>query len=234
MKIELFTFVYNDEDLLPFFLRHYAPIVDNMTFIDSGSTDKTLDLIKAHKVIQTGLTWWDWDKLHEIRNNIWKQSNYDLVFFPDLDEFLYRQNLREFLEKNTYDIYQMEGFQMVSESFPKPDTDILSINLGVPMPLYNKYVVFNPKADFSFPDAHNIKTTSDNISRFAIKLLHYQHLGVENMLKRTELIKKRVPSDSYTIHIRGNILDIFPHFVRYREECTANIKQLLLKAIKVI
>ncbi len=234
MKIELFTFVFNDEDLLPFFLRHYASIVDKMTFIDSGSTDKTLELIKDHKVVQTGLTWWDWDKLHGLRNTIWKQSNYDLVFFPDIDEFLYRQDLRGFLEKNTYDIYQVEGFQMISESFPKPGTDILNINLGVPYPLYNKYIIFNPKVDVFFPDAHNVKTTSDNISKFEIKLLHYQHLGVDSMLKRSESIKKRVPSDSYTIHIRGNILDVFPHFVRYREECTANIKQLLLKATKVI
>ncbi len=234
MKIELFTFVFNDEDILPFFISHYAPIVDKMTFIDSGSTDKTLSLIKDYEVVHTGLSWWDWDTLHKMRNTIWRQSEYDLVFFPDVDEFLYRQNLREFLEENTYDIYQMEGFQMVSESFPEPNTNILSMNLGIPMPLYNKYIIFNPKAAVFFPDAHNVKTTSDNISRFEIKLLHYQHLGVESMLKRSESIKKRVPSDSYTIHIRGNILDVFPHFVRCRKECTANIKQLLSKAVEVI
>ena len=234
MKIELFTFVFNDEDILPFFIRHYAPIVDKMTFIDSDSTDKTLELIGKYNVVQTGITWWNWDKYHEIRNTIWRQSEYDLVFFPDVDEILYRHDLRKFLESNTYDIYQMEGFQMISEDFPKPGTDILKMGMGIPLPLHSKYAIFNPKIDISFPDAHNVETTSKNICRADIKLLHYKYLGVRNMLRRAKLIKDRVPSDSYTASIKGNILDIFTSFIKTETGYTTEIKQLLAKATKVI
>ena len=236
MKIELFTFVFNDEDILPFFIRHYAPIVDKMTFIDSDSTDKTLKLIEKYEVIQTGFTWWDWDEYHKIRNIVWKQSEYDLIFFPDVDEFLYRRNLREFLEKNedVYDIYQMEGFQMISANFPKPETDILEIKVGIPLPLHSKYAIFNPKADIYFPDAHNVETTSENVCRFEIKLLHYKYLGVRNMLRRAELIKSRVPSDSYTAKIKGNILERFSSFIKTEKEYTREFKQLLNRATKVI
>ena len=133
-----------------------------MTFLDSGSTDKTLKLLENHEVFQTGLTWWDWDECQKIRDTIWRQSDYDLVFFPDVDEFLYKANLREFLEENSYEIYQTEGFQMISNEFPKPGTDILHINTGIPLPLHNKYAIFNPKADLSFLDAHNVRTSSEN------------------------------------------------------------------------
>lgn len=234
MKIELFTYTLNDEDMLPFFIRHYEPLVDKMTFIDSGSTDNTLKLIKKFNVIQTGITWWDWDAYHRIKNTVWKQSNFDLVFFPDLDEFLYKPKLREFLEANSYDFYQMEGYQMVSEEFPKKGTDILDIKDGSPLPLHNKFSIFNPKIDFVFDNAHTITTKSTNICKFKIKLLHYKYMGVKHMLKRAKLIKERVPLDSYTVGIKGNILAKFPTFVRNEREYQIEIKDMLAKSKKVI
>lgn len=233
-KIELFTFIYNDKDLLPFFLNHYEPLVDKMTFIDSGSDDGSLDLIKRHEVIQTGLTWWNWDVLHKIRQTIWKNSKYDLIFFPDLDEFFYRKNLNYFLESSDYDIYQLEGFQMVSDKFPKPNTDILKINKGIPLPLHSKYTIFNPRADIEFIDAHNIKTSSENISRFEIKLLHYKYLGVANMVRRTKLIQSRVPENSYCPNIGGNILKKFTSYVKTEEEYKIEISQMLKEAKVII
>jgi hypothetical protein len=237
VKIELFTYVYNDEDMIPFFLKYYEPIVDKMTFIDSDSTDNTLKLLKNHEVVQTGITWWDWDAYHVIKNNIWRKSEYDLVFFPDLDEFLYRKNLREFLETRGCDMYQMEGFQMVSNSFPEKGTDMLENNKGFPLPLHDKFSIFDPKLDFKFDTAHTISTTSTKKYKTSvreIKLLHYKYLGVKNMLRRAEVIRYRVPLDSYTVGIKGNILAKFPTFVRSELEYKDEIKQMLKKCVKVV
>jgi hypothetical protein len=89
ITIDLFTYTFNDEDILPYFLKHYS-FVDQMTFIDSGSTDRTRQILDDHaskgkqhiRLMPTGLTWWDHETLHKLRNSIWKESQFDYVFFP--------------------------------------------------------------------------------------------------------------------------------------------------------
>lgn len=239
-KIELYTFTYNDQPLLPFFLEYYASIVDRMIFIDNGSTDKTLDILKAYnsilniKVIKTGMTWWNWDETLKIRNEIWKDSKCDLIFFIDLDEFLYRENLREFLEYNDFDIYQTKGYNMVSEHFPKNGTNILNIKLGVPIALLNKYAIWKSSIKIISLDAHSIAKTTATICRFDIKLLHYKFLGAEIMAKRAKDIKDRVPPTSYCKGIRGNILQKYPGFVKTKDEYKREIAQMLREAKPVI
>ena len=236
MKIELFTYTYNDEDFLPFFLDYYEPIVDKMTFIDSGSTDNTLEIIydHGHNIIETGLTWWDWDRLHEMKKSVWKGSEYDLIFFPDLDEIFYRPNLKQWLEQNRFPIYQMEGFQMVSRSFPKKGSNILEINKGAPFSLYNKFTIFSPKADIEFPNAHVIGETKDRVDRFNIKCLHYKFIGIDSLMKRARTIIDRVPPGSYCHHIKGNILTVMTKMVRSREEYLEEIAEWEGKAKVVI
>jgi hypothetical protein len=213
-RIELFTFTCNDQDILPFFIKHYEKIVDRMTFIDSESNDDTLKIIRDHRIIKTGLKWWDWDTLHNMRDNIWRQSEYDMIMFPDVDEFFYRPDLKEFLNITNFEIYQMQGFQMVSSKFPsRPGMEITELNRGVPLPLHNKYTIFSPKADIHFVDAHNIATASNKINRFDIKLLHYKYLGVENMMRRAKLIQSRVPRNSTCRNIGGNIFQKFSSFI---------------------
>lgn len=239
-KIDLYSLIYNDEDLLPFFLSHYS-FVDRMTFIDSGSTDKTLEIIKSFtdssdiivRVIQSGMTWWDWDKCTWYRNNIWRGSDYDLIFFPDIDEFYWRPDLRGFIEHTDFDICQQCGYDMVSEKFPKQGTNILDIKLGVPSTLLDKYLIFKPGIDITIPDSHSVKTSSTNICRYEVRLLHYKYLGVDCMVRRAQRIKDRIPSDGYCEGIQGNPLIIFPQFVKTREEYEEEISAML-KIAKVV
>ena len=239
-RIELFTFTYNDEDLLPFFLHHYAPLVDRMTIMDSGSTDRTLEIIKIYQtcfninVIQTGLTWWDWDAGHIITCNIWRGSEYDLIMLPDVDEIFYRPDLRAFLDTNNFAIYQLEGYQMVSRTFPKPGTALTDIKVGTPIRLYNKFTIFKPTADIRRISNHEIAPTKEVICRGQIKLLHYKFVGVDFLLKRAAAIKSRVPADSYCPGIKANILKKYPGFVRTRAEYIQETEDLLKRAKPVI
>lgn len=196
--IDLFTFVYNDEDFLPYFLNYYS-FVDSMTFIDSGSTDNTLAIIKKFaipsnpivKIAQTGLTWWDHHALHEFRNEIWRGSKADLVFFPDCDEIFYHPDIKNFLNITKFDIYQMEGFEMVSDKMP--EGSILTVNTGVPFHVYDKSTIFNPRIEIEFLNAHLRYSRCTNVDMGNIKLLHYRSLGVPYMLKRRDRIKARTP-----------------------------------------
>jgi glycosyltransferase involved in cell wall biosynthesis len=202
-KIELFTFTYNDQDFLPFFLDYYS-FVDRMTFIDSGSTDKTLQIVHRfatsdHPVIrvtQTGLTTWDHAAGHIIRNEIWKDSTYDLVMFPDLDEIFYHPQIVKFLNrKQVIDVYEMEGFEMVGQSLPPIGKSILNIRTGVKFNVYNKSTIFNPQIDICFPNAHLRCTMSTNISAGEIKLLHYRNMGIKMMTWRSERERLRLPKN---------------------------------------
>ena len=199
-KIDLYTFIYNDEDFLPFFLDYYS-FVDSLTFIDSGSTDNSLNIIKkwaipSHplvRVAQTGLTWWDHDTLHEFRNEIWKDSRADIVFFPDCDEIFFHPDMKNFLDNSIFDIFEMDGYEMVWPEMPPAGSSILQVNTGVPFHIYDKSTIFNPRVEIEFLNAHLRYTRCTNVNIGDIKLLHYRSLGLSYMLKRRDRIKSRTP-----------------------------------------
>lgn len=238
MKIDLYAFCYQDGNFLPFFLRYYRNLVNSMIFIDSNSTDNSLSLIKAYggKIIQTNHKIWDWDAGQIILQNVWRESTADWVFFPNIDEIFYHPQLKTYLEDRIgkVDIFQMRGFQMVAQEFPKQGTDILEIKKGVPNSLYNKFSIFNPKANITFVNAHDIRTTSTKLDRGNIKLLHYRYLGVKEQLRRAALVKKRVPCNSFCKGIGGNILQKYPGLIRTKEVYQLEIDELLSKAVRVI
>jgi glycosyltransferase involved in cell wall biosynthesis len=244
MKIDLYTYCYNDEDFMPFFLSYYTPIVDRITIVDNGSTDDTLKIIKECakkcdtiiKIVHSGMKTWDWDLGLVIRNSIWKKSRYDIIMWADLDEIIYHptMNLRKFLYQNHYDIYQTKGYDMVSSTYPRPGTSILDIKMGTPAPLEDKYLIWRRGSDIKSVTAHSIEMTSEKICRGEILLLHYKYLGVNAMVKRAAAIKARVPEDSYCKGIGGNILKKYPGFVKTREEYIAEIAVRVSTAIKIL
>lgn len=77
MKITIYTITYNEELILPYFIRHYRANFPNCRIIvfDNQSTDKTVEIAKAHgcEVItyETGGELSDMKYL-EIKNNCWK------------------------------------------------------------------------------------------------------------------------------------------------------------------
>lgn len=202
MKIDLYTFIYNDADILPFFLKYYS-FVDRMTFIDSGSNDDSIRILKDYatedkpevRVTQTGLTWWDHEKLHIYRNEIWRNSTYDYIFFPDADEFFYHPDIKKYIEKSKNDIYEMCGFDMISDKFPAPGSDILSIKTGMYFQIYNKSTIFKPTCDIQFLNAHIRYSSSTSVDFGNIKLLHYRYLGLDHVKKRRDREKSRLPKN---------------------------------------
>ena len=82
--------------------------------------------------------------------------------------------------------------------------------------------------------AHTIENTNSKINKGNIKLLHYKYLGVDALVRRATAIKWRVPKDSYCNGIRGNILDIYPSFVKTRKQYIEEIAYRVSVATKVI
>ena len=85
---------------------------------------------------------WDWDAGLVIRNYIWYASDYDIIMWADLDEIIYHKNLRKFIETTDADIYQTEGYDMVSSVYPKKGTNILDIKIGMRAGLEDKFLIW--------------------------------------------------------------------------------------------
>ena len=200
--IDLYTFTYNDEDMLPFFLDYYK-FVDRMTFIDSGSTDKTIKILTEFatcnnpeiRITHTGYSWWNDKELHEYRNFIWRDSKFDLIFFPDCDEIFYHPKLINYLNDTCFDVYEMDGFEMVSRDFPKSGTKITDIKTGFYHHMYNKSTIFRPIKQMSFLNAHVRFSDTANVNMGGIYLLHYRSLGIQMMMKRRDRFQKRTPKN---------------------------------------
>jgi hypothetical protein len=94
MRIETLTMVYNEEFLLPFFLKHHAGLVDRFNVIyDTDSTDRTLEILKANeKVNIIPFTFPDGmdDQLKVDRiNEAYQGIDADFVINVDVDEFVF-------------------------------------------------------------------------------------------------------------------------------------------------
>ena len=50
-KIDLYCLCWNEARIIPFFLRHYLPLVDRVFVYDNGSTDQSVALLSGDERI---------------------------------------------------------------------------------------------------------------------------------------------------------------------------------------
>ena len=105
----MITQVYNQQYLLPFFIKHYAPLFERAIVIDYASTDKTLELFKqlapsGWNIVQSQNLVFDPQKCDlEVRyyenlfpNDYWKLAVKvtEFLVFPNMDEYLAQTTLK--------------------------------------------------------------------------------------------------------------------------------------------
>jgi len=152
MKIWAYAICWNEEKILPYYLRHYEKFCDKIIIYDNESTDRSREIIKAHPKteLRTYIT------KGQIRDDVYLQlkeksvyeakDNVDYVIVGDIDEFLYHPDINLFLKQNTgFSFYRPTGFQMVSDSYPNTKNQIYSqCKIGVPTYNLCKPILFNP------------------------------------------------------------------------------------------
>ena len=206
MKVYLYTILWNEEEMLGFFFRHYDSIVDRYFVYDNGSTDRTRELLAAHPKVEIRPFVFSHpdsyvlsaQTLHE---SMWQESRgvADWVIVTAVDELLYHpvglpRYLRERAQAGDTALPAL-AFQMVSDTFPVADENLAeSRRLGVPLDHYNKLSVFNPDA---------IEATQYDVGRHRAKprgrvryprrdellLLHYKFLGLDYVARRYALLR---------------------------------------------
>jgi glycosyltransferase involved in cell wall biosynthesis len=151
MRIWAYVTVWNEEKILPYYLRHYSQFCERIIVLDNNSTDNTRDICKQWPMVEvreynTNNTFNDYVHL-DLKHKCIEESkgNADYVIIGDCDEFIYHPNIIQFLKENNHPVIFPAGFQMVSYSFPTGEGQIYDeVKHGVPDPWYSKPILINP------------------------------------------------------------------------------------------
>jgi glycosyltransferase involved in cell wall biosynthesis len=202
MKITVFAICYNEELILPYFIRHYSQFAD-ICLYDNYSTDKSEEI-----ATMAGVKTIKYDSNNEIRDDIylqiknscWKSSKADWVIVCDVDEFVYHPNLANILEKADSTIFSLNMFNMISFKFPTTNGQIYEeVNMGVPAlpPFKTKMVLFKPQeiSEINYgPGCHNafpVGNVKLNMNS-DIKILHMKLLSKEYIINKNIMYGKRL------------------------------------------
>jgi glycosyltransferase involved in cell wall biosynthesis len=198
--------------MLPFFFRHYDPVVDDYVLFDDGSTDGTLSLLAEHpKVEVRQFIWSDRESFafseQSLSNHCWKESRgvADWVIITDIDEHLFHPSMLQYLDACSDEgitLIPALGFQMISEDVPAAgETLYKSCSFGTPWTQMMKPSIFKPSEieEINFSVGRHNANPTGNVrvpQRDEVLLLHYKYLNFEQTRRRhMQLATKLKPKD---------------------------------------
>lgn len=137
MKIRAVVPVKDEEALLPAFLRHYAGFCDSIVVWDNGSTDRTVEIARAHPKVEVRSfrsEGFDTPSVLRVLGETRRESvgAFDWCLFPDCDELVMsriRGDERRVLEGAVADVLVPRGYCLVQrpgEGALDPARDVLS------------------------------------------------------------------------------------------------------------
>lgn len=204
-RIDVYSIMYNEEFIVPYWLRHYETIADRIFIWDDLSTDNTKKILSQNsKVTFLELDKYDHDDGYWVRYVFPQYEQYscgfaDWVIIADADEFVYHPRLLEILkeekEKETEAIC-CNGFEMISDELPTTSGQIYEqIKLGLPNALETKWTVHSADSSIRFAKGrhgpiHNQRHFNRNRNT-GIRLLHYRHLTFDYYCSRDRQISER-------------------------------------------
>lgn len=242
MKIHGYFICWNEEKLIPYFLKHYETICDEIHVYDNESTDNSINLLNSHDKVKlhtfkTNNTSHEFSEI-EVKSTAWMKSKgkTDWIIVGDMDEFIYSENLRIALEqydKQNVSAIQPCAWQMLSLNYPScPGQIYEEVRFGSRLAFYDKTQLFNAnKTDYIVysPGCHSalIKTKGMIQSTNKIKLLHFKMMGVKNTYERNKILNERRSNDDIN-HSFGT------HYNKTLEEVQKDMEELWKKSILVV
>jgi glycosyltransferase involved in cell wall biosynthesis len=200
MNLTLYTITYNEEVILPYFIKWYRDRFPNCKIVvyDNESTDNTkniclstpnLDYIPYH----TGNKLSDSTYL-KIKNNAWKHADTDWVIVCDVDEFL---DVNESNLNDNQSIYKAKGFNMFNLDNLQ---DITQVNYGLPAVQYDKSILFNRKrlTEINYgAGCHHCEPKGDVVfSVINPPLYHMKFLNVDYIVQRYKIYASRLSDEN--------------------------------------
>lgn len=220
MIIDAYTFCYNEQIRLKYYLNLYAPLCRKITIYDNGSTDDSKEIAtKYDNVIWETETYYQNEIndviLTEVKNNCWKQSkDADWVIVGDVDEILYHKDglnnyLMYLLNETNKKIIRATGFDMISKRLPTHTGNFYDhedFQYGVCNEAWDKTCIFSPssiceinyKPGSHFCEPHVSKPRHQrrigemSLHDGQLKLLHYKYLSKESFVNQQKKSGERL------------------------------------------
>lgn len=176
MTINVYSIVWNEEFMLPHFLKHYEKYADKIFIIDDHSTDKTAEIAKAHPKVKYSLYQHEGlneDEFNDTFYEFYKNNPSDWAIVVDGDEFVYGL---ETLGDELPGVLKTKGQMMIGQTGRLEDCK------KVRMSTFDKPIVFDPSLDVRFGDGRH--TVSLPAQESKLELLHYKYPSREIYLRR--------------------------------------------------
>lgn len=201
MKICVITVCFNEETILPFFIRHYEPFVDRMVFYDGISTDRSREIIAACPIaelrdLDTGGRIDDGANIRV--KNAYRDIDADWFIIVDCDELLSHPDMRGFLAKCDalgVSAIRCEGWNMIGDEIPHGRQLTEAMPLGVrdayTQKFFDKLSLISRHADVEFrPGQHSwvLKSGYQAPGR-PVKLLHYKWLSLDHIEQKARNLR---------------------------------------------
>lgn len=130
MNVSVTILCYNEQDILPYTLRHYATFCDRMVVYDAFSTDRSREIAKEYgaEVVDWATKGVDDLQAKAVKENACMNSPADWAIAVDADELIYFPE-GAFHTLAAYDadgvaVVKPRGFEMFSDTFPTTDGQI--------------------------------------------------------------------------------------------------------------
>lgn len=202
MKLCVITLCYNEEVILPFFIRHYERFADRIIFYDGRSTDRTREIIAACPIaelreLDTGGQVDDGANVH-MKNTAYRDIDADWFIVVDCDELLSHPDFRGFLAKCDslgLNVVRCEGWNMIGDAIPAGGLLTERIPAGVrdnyTIAFFDKVALFKRDADVRFiPGGHACEIGHGRKAPgLPVKLLHYKWLSLEYVEGKTRNLR---------------------------------------------
>lgn len=226
MNCDLHILNFNEAEILPWALKHYATFCRRLIVHDLGSTDGSREsaIGLGAEIVQHDCKGEFDDSLNQrIKNELWKGTDADWIIQADADELLYfpsgAQLSLNLYEKQEIQIVKPYGYEMLSDTFPPEGTPQIYDHIkygGRDDQWYAKPALFSPKrvVSISFSmGAHSVEATglknrpiaNPRAAHYpACLMLHFHHIGgLERVARRyDENLARR--SDFNRRHRYGN------------------------------
>jgi hypothetical protein len=203
--VHYYSLCWNEEKILPFVLDYYSEFCEKIVIMDNESDDNSHSIIglfpnATFRTYTTNGKIRD-DIYLDIKNNIWKESRgkADWVIVCDTDEILFHPSLIEKLDElkcQGVSIIRPFGFDMYSKSFPTES--LLEIKNGISDNRHlRKCIIFNPNMieEINYKAGCHKCYPKGKVKYYQkadFKLLHYKNLGLEYVINRYEIFRKRL------------------------------------------
>jgi glycosyltransferase involved in cell wall biosynthesis len=242
--VHAYFMCHNEEKILPHLLRYYSTFCEKIHIVDNMSDDRSVEIINSFEnteVIPYNTKGkFREDLLTGIRNNIWKNSQgvADYVIVGDADEFLYKENMLEFLTEsfaNGITVFKPVGSHMIgdTELDLKEDDNIFElIKEGVPVDALNKMMMFdcNKISEMNYSFGCHAARPVGEVKLYqdpSLKMLHYKFIGLDNHLK-----KNKSRGDRLSDYNKKHRLTVY--YLYSDEEATNDYMNYLNKRVKII